>query len=144
MKPRFSLAAGLAAAALLAVPSAASAHTARPDRLRLVTIASCRAQGDFATCDAAGTARKPVSIHVHVTASPGQKLSFGGWDTSCAKGTGAGGETGSFGGWASLRHPNVHKARMAYRDPDSCVVSAGAQLNVGGHLHLWITAWRRP
>jgi hypothetical protein len=106
-----------------------------------VFIGGCRAQGDFATCVAGGNVNHPHSIRVHVIARPGQRIS-GSWSMTCSKGLGAGSKSGSFSGWASLRHPLSHKLRMPYRRPDSCSVAADAQLKHGGRIHVWLTAAR--
>ena len=103
-------------------------------------LGSCRAQGDFATCVVTGSVNDPHSIHVYVSARPGQQVMSGNWDVVCAKGTGAGSKSGSFKGWASDRRPLVRTVHMPYRRPDSCTVSADAQLSHSGHLHIWLTA----
>ena len=103
-------------------------------------LGSCRAQGDYATCVASGSVNNPQSIHVYVSAGPAQKVINGNWDVVCSEGTGAGSKSGSFEGWASDKHPLRRTVRMPYRRPDSCTVSADAQLSHGGHLHIWLTA----
>ena len=119
----------IAAAAGLEAPAlAAPASTSRQ-------IASCTAQGDFAICDASGTARHhPVAIYLHVRANPHQSVS-GAWDITCAKGTGAGGSSGSFSGGTPINRRLHHP----YKHPDYCIVSAHGQLARHGHLHLWLT-----
>lgn len=125
--------AALATSSVLAAAPAQAAYTQ--------TIASCRAQGDFATCVAGHSVQHPLIIRVHATAIPGQHIS-GSWDMVCSKGSGSGSRSGSFNGWASLRHPlNIRLSKPYYR-PDSCTVSADGQLNVGGRLYLWITAYK--
>ncbi|HEV2259185.1 MAG TPA: hypothetical protein VGS06_39215 [Streptosporangiaceae bacterium] len=59
------------------------------------TFASCSAQGNYAICDAVGTAPSPVTLTVSVTASPDQAV-FVAWDTTCSQGLSAGGSSGSF------------------------------------------------
>jgi hypothetical protein len=132
----------LTAAALLTlsgwlVLAAGPASAAAP---AVVHLGSCRAQGDYATCVASGSVNHPHSIHVYVSASPGQKIINGNWDVVCAKGTGAGSKSGTFKGWASDRRPLRRTVHMPYRRPDYCTVSADAQLSHGGHLHIWLTA----
>ena len=51
-------------------------------------------------------------------------------------------------GWGQERHalgddPFKRTVKMPYRRPDSCTVSADAQLGTGGKLHVWIIAWKR-
>jgi hypothetical protein len=96
---------------------------------------SCYAAGAFATCVAGGTANRPVSIHLHVRAEPNQHVS-GAWDSVCSKGLGAGSKSGTFSGMTRLRH----LIRMSYTHPDSCIVSADAQLSQSGnHIKVSIT-----
>jgi hypothetical protein len=115
----------------------ASAQNARPVTVR--HLGSCRTQGDFAICTASGSVNHPSSIHVHVSASPGQHVS-GAWNVVCSKGTGAGSKSGTFSGHASVAVPLTHLLRQNYKHPDSCIAAADAQLGTGGHLHVWITA----
>jgi hypothetical protein len=120
-------------AALLAVAPAwasSAAHTRQ--------VGSCRAQGDFAICSASGNVNHPLSLVVHVTSSPDQHIS-GAWDVVCGKGTGAGSKSGTLSGTT----PFKRTVKMPYRRPDSCTVSADAQLGTGGKLHVWVIAWKR-
>ena len=115
---------GLLTAGAIAVSTvAASAST---------TFASCSAQGDFATCDAVGTANSPVTITVTVTSSPDQDV-FVAWDTTCSEGLSAGGSSGSF----TAQTPVTRTISHPYQHPDSCIVSADAQLQAGGNsVHI--------
>jgi hypothetical protein len=127
-------------AALLAVGLTASPALAASSA-KANTFASCRAQGDFATCVASGNTLRPVKITVHVSTSPRLSVSVD-WNLVCGKGTGAGGKSGKFHGQAPIskvvRHP--------YARPDNCTVAAGGSVNNTGHIsiHVWITAthWR--
>ena len=92
------------------------------------TFASCSAQGDFAVCDASGTAPDPLTLTVTVTASPDQQV-FVAWDTTCSQGLSAGGESGSF----TAQTPVSRTISHPYHQPDSCIVSADAQLQAGGN-----------
>jgi len=74
-------------------------------------------------------------IYVHVYATPNQHIS-GAWSTTCSKGTGAGGKSGTMSGTTPLRHT----LKMAYTHPDSCIAAADAQLSGSGHLVITITA----
>jgi hypothetical protein len=129
----------LAAAAplILAVPASASASPDVAHAAKVHHAGSCRAQGDFAICVAGGTAYNPTTIHVHVSASPNQKVLVS-WDLVCAKGFGAGSRSGQFHARTLVNRKISHP----YAHPDNCTVSAGAQLSHGGHLHVWITYWR--
>jgi ricin-type beta-trefoil lectin protein len=109
----------LTAGTIAASTAAASAST---------TFASCSAQGDFAICDATGTANSPVTIMVTVTSSPDQDV-FVAWDTTCSEGLSAGGSSGSF----TAQTPVTRTISHPYQHPDSCIVSADAQLQAGGN-----------
>jgi len=109
----------LAAGAVAAAATAASAGTG---------FGSCSAQGDYATCDASGTATLPVTITVTVTASPDQSV-YVAWDTTCSVGTSAGGSSGSF----TAQTPVTRTISHPWHQPDSCIVAAGAQLQAGGN-----------
>jgi hypothetical protein len=124
-----SLALPAAAGLLLAAGTASAATAAKAYR-----VASCTADGDYAVCDAAGNATEPREIYVHVTSSPDQSALIS-WDTVCSKGLGAGSTSGQFTATTPVRK----LIRHPYTAPDSCVVSAGAQLNNGGHLKVWIS-----
>jgi len=54
----------VAAAASVAVVSTPALVASRS---RSYTVGSCRAQGDYAICDASGTANHPATIRVHVS-----------------------------------------------------------------------------
>jgi hypothetical protein len=100
------------------------------------TIGSCSAQGDFATCVASGTAIKPLTITVTVTARPNQGV-YVAWDTVCSQGTGAGTSSGSF----TATTPVTRTIPHPYHQPDSCTVAADAQLNNGGNsIHVSIAS----
>jgi hypothetical protein len=130
--------AGVGMLAFQAPASAATSATASASTIPAAAIhhaGSCTARGDFATCDAAGNARRPHRIRVHVHAAPNQHV-FVSWLTVCARGTGAGSRSGSFTAFTPvnriIRHPYTH--------PSSCTVSSGAQLQDGGHwLHVYNT-----
>jgi hypothetical protein len=122
---------GLATAAIAMTSTSASAAPVGASR----QIASCRAQGEFAICDAAGNARhQPVTIVVHVRATPRQSVSVA-WDITCSKGLGAGGSSGQFHSGT----PVNRKLHHPYAHPDSCIVSADAQLASGGNLRVWLS-----
>ena len=116
-------AAGLAAGIIAATAAAAGASTG---------LGSCSAQGDYATCVTSGTATLPVTITVTVTASPDQDV-FVAWDTTCSVGTSAGSSSGSF----TAQTPVTRTISHPWHQPDSCIVSADAQLQAGGNsVHL--------
>ena len=109
----------LTTGAIAATTAAASAGT---------TFGSCNSQGDFAVCDASGTATLPVTITVTVTASPDQDV-YVSWDTVCSVGTSAGSSSGSF----TAQTPVSRTISHPWHQPDSCIVAAGAQLQAGGN-----------
>lgn len=124
----------------LAVVPAALALTATAASAGTVTqIGQCGARGDYATCDASGTARGPVAgIEVRVYAAPNQQVEVY-WDVVCSYGKGAGSKSGSFGGRTSLSREIPHP----YAHPSSCIVAAGAQLQNGGRsITVKIVYWR--
>ena len=108
----------LTAGAIAASTVAASAST---------TFASCSAQGDYAVCDASGTATNPIAIIVSAASSPDQDV-YVTWDAVCSQGTGAGSSSGSF----TAETPVSRTISHPYYQPDSCTVAAGAQLQAGG------------
>lgn len=56
-------------------------------------------------------------------------------DMVCSQGSGSGDRSGQF----TQRTPVNRILPKPYTYPDQCVLSAEAQLNVGGTLHLWLT-----
>ena len=120
------------AAALFLLMAAGAANAAPAGKV--YHAGSCRASGGYAVCDAAGTAYSPTLIAVHVSASPAQSVLVS-WDVTCSKGSGAGSSSGQFTARTTLRRVLHHP----YAHPDSCIVSAAAQLSAGGRLHVWIT-----
>jgi hypothetical protein len=109
----------LMTAGVIAAASAADASTG---------IGSCSAQGDYATCVASGTATKPVTLTVTVTSSPDQDV-YVAWSDVCSEGTGAGTSSGSF----TAETPVSRTVSHPYSQPDSCILSADAQLQAGGN-----------
>jgi hypothetical protein len=127
---KLAIAAGpLAALVLAATPASASTHS------HVKRFGSCRAQGEYAICDASGSVNYPLALRVHVNSGPGQHVTVY-WSDTCSKGYGAGGKSGHFSGTTPLRRG----VPMSYRRPDNCILSADAQLSSGGKLHIWLTA----
>lgn len=128
---RISAIAVATATSLLLLAAPAFASTAR-----IYNAGSCRAEGQYATCVASGTAYNPTTINVHVSAPRAGLPVYVAWSTVCAKGDGAGTSSGQYkavtGSNRKIRHP--------YTRPDYCIVAADAQLTRGGiHIHVWIT-----
>lgn len=135
MKVRAMFAAVLPAVAAVVMLSGGAASASTITGGHVYHAGRCYAAGGFAICSASGTATRPVSIHLHVRAEPNQKVS-GAWDVVCSKGLGVGSRSGSFSGRTALNH----LMRQNYTHPDSCIVSADAQLSQNGnHIRLWIT-----
>jgi hypothetical protein len=135
MKVRALFAAVLPAVAAVVMLSGGAASASTITGSHVYHAGRCYAAGEFATCVASGTANRPVSIHLHVRAEPNQHVS-GAWDSTCSKGLGAGSKSGTFSGMTRLRHV----IRMSYTHPDSCIVSADAQLSQSGnHIKVSIT-----
>lgn len=132
---KLAIAAMPMAALALAAPASA---TTTAHKAHQVQFASCHAQGDYAICDASGTTWHPLAVVLHVASSPGQHVS-GAWDVTCSKGLGAGSRSGQFSGTT----PFKKTLRLNYRRPDSCIVSADAQLGTGGSLRIRLVAWKR-
>jgi len=132
---KLAIAAVPVAALALAAPASA---TTTAHKAHQVQFASCHAQGDYAICDASGTTWHPLAVVLHVASSPGQRVS-GAWDVTCSKGLGAGSRSGQFSGTT----PFKKTLRLNYRRPDSCIVSADAQLGTGGSLRIRLVAWKR-
>ncbi len=100
------------------------------------TRSSCSASGQFAICDTTSNISHPGSVSVTVTASPNQSV-FAAWSTTCSKGVGAGGESGSFSGFTPL----TRTIKLSFASPDSCIVSADAQLQDGGNsIHVALSS----
>jgi hypothetical protein len=128
-----STAASSTAASSTAAASAALAAAATA----VHRIASCRAQGSAAVCDITGTARRPRTIHVHATASPGQRLLVK-WHMTCSRGLRVRTSSGHF----HARTPIRRGLRHRFTHPDSCIAMASTQLPGSGRLHLWLTSRR--
>jgi hypothetical protein len=126
---RAAVVAVLAAVIALTVAGTALAST------RLYTDGSCVARGQYATCDAAGTANKPTEMYANAWVNHSQRLTVY-YDVSCAKGTGAGGKSGSFSIYVRAGYRATHSVPHPYYHPAFCVVSIGAQINGGSYLHL--------
>jgi hypothetical protein len=101
---------------------------------KIYKLGSCRASGEFAECAESGTATKPVSIWVHVTAKPNQSVLVI-WDDACSVGTSVAGTSGQF----TATTPIDRKIAHPYKHPDSCDVTAGGGVNNSGSIHVWMT-----
>jgi hypothetical protein len=118
-----------------AIPAAQASAQAGPAAVK--KIGSCRSHGDFATCVTGkpGSVNHPKSIHVHVSATPGAHVT-GAWSMTCSKGLGAASSHGKFSGHTTL----TRKLHFPMSHPDQCFVSADAQRDGSGGIHVWLTA----
>jgi hypothetical protein len=137
MKARAILAAAIPAVAILALgagPASASTNGSTSNS-GVHHAGHCIGRGDYAICSAGGNAIRPRHIRIHVRASPNQHVS-GAWLVVCSRGSGVGSRSGSFSGMT----PRNRTIRQNYRHPDSCTVSADAQLSgTGNWIKLRIT-----
>jgi hypothetical protein len=144
------LAVGLGAALALAGPAAASTGTASTGTAstgtastgtagaagtKTVTFGSCQNSGEFAACTASGSVDNPLSIEIHVTAVPGQKI-FGNWALTCQKGK----QGRSRHGDLPNRAPLVEPLHLPFKAPGSCVLASMAQLRKTGSIKVALTA----
>jgi hypothetical protein len=145
--------------AVVAAVPAALAGTGCPNTskgsMKTCVIAHASVTGDYATTVATGHASRPLTIDVLVYTKPSQRVHMA-WTMTCKRGLGAGSKSGSFdrstiplsitGGTSptGVHLPwTIHGLRMPMRRPDSCIVSADAQLQRGGRLIVQILAIRR-
>jgi hypothetical protein len=134
------LGASLGATMALAVPAAATAAqasqaTGRAASTKTVTFGSCQSSGKYAACTASGSVDNPLSIEIHVTAVPGQKI-FGNWALTCEKGK----QGRSRRGDLPKRAPAVVALHLPFTDPNSCVLASMAQLRKTGSIKVALTA----
>jgi hypothetical protein len=134
-----ALMAGGASAAVAPAASgpAATGPAAGPASAAVHRIASCHAQRSAARCDVTGTARHPRTIHVHVTASPDQRLLVR-WQVTCSRGLRVRTTRGHF----RARTPVRRGLRHRFTHPDSCIATASTRLPGSGRLHLWLPSRR--
>jgi hypothetical protein len=130
---------GASAVALAGIVSSGSASAAvRVNHAKVFHAGHCTARGEYATCVAGGTANSPVTIRVHVRSSHKGQHVYVAWSDVCTKGDGAGSRSGSY----NAKTVSNHKIGHPYERPDSCIVSADAQLNGGSFIKVWITYTR--
>jgi hypothetical protein len=127
------MAAGLAA---MAIPATAQA-SAQATPAAVHQIGHCRAHGMAAHCitHKPGSILEPVSIHVHMTATPNAPVTVF-WSMTCAKGS----KTKSKHGTISRHTPLTRKLKLPMSHPDLCGVAAEGQLKGTGKIHVWLTA----
>lgn len=125
----------LAGLAVLGGPAAAQAsgHAAPATTKQ---IGHCRAHGAGAHCitHKPGSVMKPVSIHVHATASPNQPISVF-WSMTCVKGS----KTKSKHGTINRHTPVTRKLKFPMSHPDFCGVAAEGLIAGSGKIHVWLT-----
>jgi hypothetical protein len=95
---------------------------------------SCRSSGEFAACSDDATATSPVSIQVHVTASPNQSVLVI-WADTCTLNTSVASSSGQFTATTPIDRTVGHP----FRHPNSCAIAVTAGLSNSGSLHTWNT-----
>jgi hypothetical protein len=129
--PRQIVALGVLPAALVAIGTASAQAATAP----LHYAGACTAQGQYATCVAGGTDSRPATLYVTVRTLNHQRLTVY-WDVVCSQGFGAGSKSGQF----TARAPIIlHRLPHPYNHPDSCIVSADAQIGTGSYLHIQLS-----
>jgi hypothetical protein len=112
------------------------------------TIALGSASGDYAVASAAGTANRPSQIDLRLQTTTPQKGIYATWLAVCSRGYGAGSRsghvtTGTYKIPGEAGYIATFRVRMPMRRPDSCIVSADAQLNGSGRLTVRLVAFQR-
>jgi hypothetical protein len=129
--PRKVVGLGVLPAALVAIGIGSAQAATAP----LHYAGACTAHGQFATCVAGGTDTRPATLYVTARTHNHQRLTVF-WDVVCSKGLSAGSKSGQF----TARSPIVlHVLKHPYRHPDSCIVSADAQISTGNYLHIQLS-----
>lgn len=130
------VAASAAATFLLAIGGVAASVTVASAG----TIGSCNSSGGFAVCVASGTATKPLTITVTVTASPNQEVDVY-WSTVCSLGDSAASSSGEFDATTPVTRTISHP----FKQPDSCDVAAdGGLANGSGSIKVSIASSSTP
>jgi hypothetical protein len=104
-------------------------------------IASGNASGQEPCARAAGTVDNPISITLRGTSEPPQDATWS-WRISCENENGAAAGTGA--GQKTLAMPGVEAVTLPSASPAKCVVSAAAQLDGSGDVHVSIVAPHKP
>jgi hypothetical protein len=121
------LVAGPAVVLMAGPASAAASHR----------IGNCHASGVSVRCLVKGTATRPRTIHVHLSASPSQRLLIR-WHMTCSKGM----SIRKSHGRIHARTPIRRKLHHPFSHPGSCIVTARTHLPGHGRIHLWLTSRR--
>jgi len=112
-----------------------SAPTAGPAAKQV--IASGNASGQEPCARAAGTVHDPISITLRGTSEPQRDATWS-WKISCEKENGGAAGTGA--GQKTLAMPGNETVALPSASPAKCVVSAAAQLEGSGDVHVSIVA----
>jgi hypothetical protein len=100
-------------------------------------IASGNASGQDPCARAAGTVDDPISITLRGTSEPRQSATWS-WRISCEQQNGAAAGTGA--GQKTLSMPGSETITLPSASPAKCEVSAAAQLEGSGDVHVSIVA----
>ena len=131
------VAASVAATSLLALAGVAASVTVA----NAGTVGSCSAKGESAVCEASGTATKPLTITVTVTASPNREVTVE-WATDCSLGDSAASSSGEI---KEVTTPVTRTISHPFRQPDFCGLAASAELlNGSGSIHVSIASSSTP
>jgi hypothetical protein len=127
-----------AAISLVMVLASVAAFTAaRASAAKVYQVGSCSASGELAGCSVQADPRHPVSIVLHVRATPRQKVDVI-WDVLCSKGSGSADRSATY----TARTPVNHSLPQGFSRPDDCLISANANAhNTLAMLHIkaWVT-----
>jgi hypothetical protein len=87
------------------------------------------ASGDYPITSVSGNVNAPYEIDVYVNSTPNGQDVHVSWDLTCSKG---GTVRGASGGWDDTTPVDGTGIPLPIFEPDSCIVSASAQLSSGG------------
>ncbi|MEY2513873.1 MAG: hypothetical protein QOJ89_1231 [bacterium] len=96
----------------------------------LVTVATKRSQGKYATAAASANMKKPGEIWLRVSAAPKQEVT-GQWNVSCGKGNV---DMDTF----TVTPPHDQKLTIPSKSAPSCIAGASAQLGGNGRVKVTI------
>jgi hypothetical protein len=96
----------------------------------LVTVASKRSKGKYATAAASANMKKPGEIWLRVSAAPKQEVT-GQWNVSCGKGKV---DMDTF----TVTPPHEQKLTIPSKSAPSCIAGASAQLGGNGRVKVTI------
>ncbi len=105
---------------------------------KLKTIDRQKASGEFATAQAAGTAKRPRRILMSIKATPPQKVQAS-WSLTCLKGE----KAGTKDGIRVVETPIAMTLKQPMKGNESCVVAATGQLVKKGEVIVKLASTSR-